>query len=214
MCCSYFTLQQDDSSAYHFSKTDVTVAEGAKFKQLTVSLGAKLARDELQVQLHGNQASCQLLGVSKLQENKQHIDHQVAVEHLASNTQSQQHYRALVDNSAHAVFNGRVFVPENVEKISANQANHSILLHDFAQVDAKPELEIYAQDVECSHGVTVGCLDEAAIFYLQSRGISRPLAERMLLFSVEQQVLQDMNAETVAEKEIMLKIREALLQRN
>ena len=144
-----------------------------------VHQGAHLSRDAIHVDLQAANANCLLYGLSQLQGQQHHDTHSV-IEHSASNTQSGQHYRGLYADKSRGVFNGKVIVPADTRQASAKQENHNLLLGEFAEIDTKPELEIYADDVQCSHGATVGQLDPAALFYLRSRGIAQADAQVLL----------------------------------
>jgi Fe-S cluster assembly protein SufD len=120
----------------------------------------------------------------------QHIDHQTFIDHQAPHTTSEELYKGIAADDGRGVFRGKVLVRQGAQKIAAQQASHNLLLSQSAEIDTKPELEIYADDVSCAHGATVGQIDEAAMFYLQSRGIAAADAKALLVFGFAQQVVE------------------------
>ena len=130
-----------------------------------------LVRNNLNIDVKGENCTTNLNGVYQLKGN-QHVDNHTVVDHLVPNCESNELYKGIIDEKSTAVFNGKVFVRRNAQKINAFQSNGNVLLSDDATVNSKPELEIYADDVKCSHGSTTGQLDEEAVFYLRARGLS------------------------------------------
>jgi Fe-S cluster assembly protein SufD len=173
-------LQAEDAAAFHVAATEVRLARGAAFEGFALSLGAALSRNEIDVRLQGPEAACRLAGVTLLR-GRQHGDATTRVEHATVRATSQQEFRAVVDGEAHAVFQGRIRVAPDAQKTDARLTTRSLLLSESAQADAKPELEILADDVQCSHGAAIGDLDRAALFYLRARGISEAVARAMLI---------------------------------
>lgn len=177
---TYEKIQNESQEAYHISHTDFQCAENSVVNTLHVGEGAGLARDDICFDLNGEGAECKLRGLY-LPSNNQHMDYHTVINHNVAHTESDELFKGVIEGKGVAVFNGRVFVEKDAQKISANQSNKNILLSKTAEVYTKPELEIYADDVKCSHGATVGRLDEKALFYLRSRGIEKSKAERILL---------------------------------
>ena len=130
-----------------------------------------------------------LKGITIL-EGKQHVDHNTLVHHIAPNCESHQDYKGIFDDSSTGVFNGKVLVDREAQKIDAFQQNNNILISDKATINAKPQLEIFADDVKCSHGCTIGQLDEDALFYLRSRGIGQKEARALLMYAFANNVLE------------------------
>lgn len=157
-------VQQDKASIYRFRGFD---------------LGGGLVRHELNVSLEGEGAHADLAGAWVL-DGRCHCDNRVAVEHAAPNCSSEQFFRGVLGGSSRGVFNGRALIKKGADGSSVRQSNANLLLSPLAEMDTKPELEIYADEVEASHGATVGQLDESAVFYLRSRGLSEPQARRLL----------------------------------
>jgi Fe-S cluster assembly protein SufD len=127
----------------------------------------------------------------------QHIDHQTRIEHAYPNCSSREIYKGILDGNSHAVFNGKVFVRPEAQKTDGKQTNRNLLLSDGAKVDTKPQLEIFADDVKCTHGATVGSLDELSLFYLASRGISAARARRLLTYGFAAEVLEEIHQEPI-----------------
>ena len=123
-------------------------------------------------------------------DGSQHADHQTFVEHIAPGCASRELYKGILDGSSHGVFNGKVYVDPLAQKTDGKQTNHSLLLSDHARVDTKPQLEIFADDVKCTHGATVGRLDENALFYMKSRGIGADNARALLTYAFAAEVLE------------------------
>ncbi len=164
----------------------------------TVTLNGMLVRNNLTVRVNGENATSNLNGVYLLK-GKQHVDNHTVVDHKVSHCNSNELYKGVIDEDATAVFNGKVYVRQNAQKINAFQSNGNILLSDNASINSKPELEIYADDVKCSHGSTTGQLDEEAVFYLRSRGISEAAAKKLLVIAFVEDVLTNIENERVHE---------------
>jgi len=145
-----------------------------------VSLKGLLIRNNLNIDVNGSGCETTLNGIY-LGSGKDHIDNHTVVDHKVPNCNSYETYKGILDDESTGVFNGKVFVRQQAQKTNAFQQNNNILLTDFATANSKPELEIYADDVKCSHGSTVGQLDEEALFYLQSRGVGKSSATNMLI---------------------------------
>ncbi len=172
-------LQQESEHATHISQVTVEQARGSAFHNLQYDNGSALARTDLQVNLSGSGAACYLHGLYR-SNDKQHHDNQVRVSHHVSDCHSEQHYKGLINDQATAVLNGCIHVHPQAQKTTAKQINNNLLLSPRAEINTKPQLEIYADDVKCNHGATVGQLDETALFYLQSRGLSHDEAKGLL----------------------------------
>ena len=195
---NYYKLQQDNVEVQHQDEFLVQQARDSRFKSTVLSLGAKHSTDLLRVQLCGLNASCDLRAFYHARV-KQVIAHEVTVEHLSERCNSQQIYKTIADERGRVVFKGRVKVHPGAQKTNAQQLNQNLLLSSQAEVDAKPELEIYADDVKCSHGSTVGQLNEEALFYLRSRGLSFSEAQHLLTCAFATNVLDDIPDSDVSE---------------
>lgn len=174
-------LQLEHESLQSVHGTHVHLQRDSRYRQHQISFASQLKRNDLQVAFLAPGADAQLNGVF-LGKHQQHIDNQTALDHIAPQGSSQETYKGLVTDKAKAIFNGRIHIHPDAQKTEAHLSNKNLLLSKEAEVDTKPELEIYADDVKCSHGATIGQLDDTSLFYFQSRGISREAAEAMLCF--------------------------------
>lgn len=181
----------DAFEAPYFAPVHVTVGAGGTYTQLTVSHGGKLLRLSTQVELLGETARADLRGIHKVADER-HVDQMILIKHMAPNCESNQNVRYVIDGEANAAFQGKIFVDQVAQKTMAYQLCKSLLLSDSAQMNTKPELEIYADDVKCSHGATTGALDEKAMFYLQSRGVPKAEAQKLLMQAFVEAVLEDL----------------------
>ena len=176
-----YKTQTESDKAYHFGGTYVKQAPNARFTHHNFALGGLLARCDIHTDL--DQASeCELNGLY-LGVKRQHLDNHTRINHLKPHGISREMYKGVLDDRARGVFQGRVIVAEDAQKIDSQMNNRNLLLSADAEADTKPQLEIYADDVKCGHGVTVGQLDEKSIFYLQTRCIDEETARNMLTFA-------------------------------
>ncbi|MEM8548452.1 MAG: Fe-S cluster assembly protein SufD [Pseudomonadota bacterium] len=180
--CRHTRLQAAPETTLVATRIDATVAADARLETLTLDTGALLVRNDLNVRLAAPGAHVQMSGIYLLAD-KQHVDNHTHVDHAAENTTSVEDYRGVLRDASRAVFNGKVHVHEGADGTDASQANHNLLLSDQAEIDTKPELEIYADDVKCAHGATIGQLDEDALFYLRARGVPEAIATQLLTFA-------------------------------
>jgi Fe-S cluster assembly protein SufD len=176
----HFKIQRESKAAFHIGHVVVNQAEYSAFSSHSLNLGGKLVRSDINIDLEEQHASCLMNGIYAPSEG-QHVDHHTLVRHLVPNCRSEQDYKGILKGQSRAVFNGKVFVAKDAQHTDAHQQNKNLLLSANAEVDTKPQLEIFADDVVCSHGATVGQLDEEAIFYLETRGISRSEAAHYLI---------------------------------
>ena len=161
-----------------------------------MSVGGGIARNDVDVTLAGSDIESTLLGLY-LGRGRQLVDNHTAIRHAHPSCSTREVYKGILDDASHAVFNGKVFVTPEAQKTDAKQTNRNLLLSDRARVDTKPQLEIFADDVKCTHGATVGRLDPMSFFYLQSRGIGLPLARRILTYAFAAEVLEEIPFESV-----------------
>ena len=176
----HIKFQNEGSGGLHLAATRVRLEAGAAYDNFTAQWGARLARNEIDARLGGEGVSCRLKGVF-LGRGRQHIDNTTLVDHAEPGCFSDEYYKGVLDGNAHGVFQGKIIVRPGAQQTDAHQLSKNLLLSDTAQVDTKPELEIYADDVKCSHGAATGELDEDALFYMRARGIDGREAERMLV---------------------------------
>ena len=185
----YYKIQNDKSSASIIDNTYVEQKEDSNCSMHTFSFGGKLTRNNLNFYQKGEHCESTLKGITII-EDKQHVDHNTLVHHISPNCESHQDYKGIFADTSVGVFNGKVLVDKEAQKINAFQANNNILLNDKATINAKPQLEIFADDVKCSHGCTIGQLDEESLFYLRSRGIPLKEAKALLMYAFANNVLE------------------------
>jgi Fe-S cluster assembly scaffold protein SufB len=169
--------------------------------------GLESATLQRYTELRGEGCGATLNGLY-LGDGEQHIDHQTRIEHVEPNCYSREHYKGILDGAAHGVFNGKVFVHPAAQKTDGKQTNNTLLLSEKAQIDTKPQLEIFADDVKCTHGATVGRLDETSLFYMKSRGIDARTARELLTYAFAADVL-----ETIEQVEVREALEAATLKR-
>jgi Fe-S cluster assembly protein SufD len=196
---NYVKVQQEHKNAFHIGRTHIDLEENAYAQTVTVSLGSQLARSDIFVNLNQSGATCELQGIY-ISNNKTHLDHHTEVQHKAPNTTSVECYKGILSDKSRAVFNGKVIVHPQAHKTVAEQANHNLLLSSEAEIDTKPELEIYHDDVKCTHGATIGQLDENALFYLRSRGIEAEPAKKMLIQAFAEPIFNKIQHTELREK--------------
>ena len=184
----HYKVQQASASAYHVAALKAKLAAGASFHSWAVSLGARLSRNDIDVALDHEHARCSLDGLF-VANGRQHVDFHTNVEHAAPRCESNEYYKGIAGGRGRGVFNGRVHVHPDAQKTEAHQTNRNLLLSRNAEIDTKPQLEIHADDVKCSHGATIGQLDEQMLFYMRSRGIPESAARGMLTYGFARDVV-------------------------
>ncbi len=184
----HYNVQEQGEKSSHLAGMYIRQAGGSRFDAQHLALGARLSRQTTQVSLEAEQAACALNGLYLLG-GRQHADQHTRIEHRSPHCRSEEFYKGVLDDYARGVFTGRVVVSPDAQHSDARQTNHNLLLSGNAEADARPQLEIHADDVQCSHGATVGQLDETALFYLRSRGISEELARGLLIHAFASEVL-------------------------
>jgi len=191
---TYYELQDHGLKAYALSHTVALISQQGTFKHFKSDLGGRLVRSDLEVQLKEPLAHCELSGLY-FSRQQQHMDNHTFIHHEATQTTSHEFYEGILQDRSRAVFHGKILVQKDAQKIESNQTNHNLLLSKHAEIDTKPQLEIYADDVKCSHGATVGQLDEDSLFYLQSRGIALEVAKNILIFGFAKNALHAIHHE-------------------
>jgi len=184
----WFSLEKSNKDSSLVNQTRVEAGEKAVFQHIVVSLGDGYIRNNLEIKINGTQADAHMYGLS-LGSARLHVDHHTFVNHKAENTTSNQLYKSIFSGKATGVFNGKILVDQVAQKTNAYQSSKNILLSNDAKVYAKPQLEIFADDVKCSHGATIGQLDEEPIFYLRSRGLDEATAKQMLVQAFASEIL-------------------------
>jgi Fe-S cluster assembly protein SufD len=182
-------LQEESPKAFHIATVNVAQAANSRFVSGSFALGGRLARTGITVSLQAEGASCTLDGLY-VTDGRQHVDHHTRVDHRQARCTSRELYKGVLNGASRAVFSGRVVVHPDAQGSDAVQTNHNLLLSENAEIDTKPQLEIWADDVKCSHGATVGQLDEAQVFYLRSRGIDEAAARAMLTRAFAMEIIE------------------------
>ena len=176
---TFLKMNLDETAYRHIASTGVSLMRDARFNSYCLSLGNQLNRHDLLVKMMGAGAECDLNGIC-VTTDKQHVDCHTCIEHIAPNCTSKENYRCIADKQSQIVFNGRIHIHRDAQKTLGSMSNKNLLLSSEAEIDSKPELEIYADDVKCGHGTTIGQLDETELYYLKSRGINHEQAKLML----------------------------------
>jgi Fe-S cluster assembly protein SufD len=185
----YYKVQNDASTASLVDNTYISQKDSSVVRVHTFSLGGKLIRNNLNFYQNGERIDSTLKGVTILGD-KQHVDHHTLVHHAQPNCESHQDYKGIFGDSSTGVFNGKIIVDKIAQKTDAFQQNNNILLSDKSTINSKPQLEIFADDVKCSHGCTIGQLDDEALFYLRSRGIPKKEAKALMMYAFANNVLE------------------------
>lgn len=173
-------VQQDSERAFHIATVQAELAGSSRWTSHSIALGGRIARNQVQALFDAPGAEAVLNGLY-LCHGDQLVDHHTVVDHAQPRCQSHEFYHGILAGRAHGVFNGKIFVRQDAQKTNAKQTNRNLLLTDSAVIDTKPQLEIFADDVKCTHGATIGQLSDEALFYLRARGIGEDLARRMLI---------------------------------
>lgn len=195
----YYKIQNDNSTASLIDNTFISQSAESNVSVHTFSFGGKLTRNNLNFYQKGERIDSTMKGVTII-EDKQHVDHNTLVHHIEPNCESHQDYKGIFGDRSTGVFNGKVVVEKEAQKTNAYQANNNILADDKATINSKPQLEIFADDVRCSHGCTIGQLDEDALFYLQSRGIPRKEARGLMMYAFANNVLESVRIPEVKKR--------------
>jgi Fe-S cluster assembly protein SufD len=189
-------IQKNGLNTFDLQREYVNQAANSSFTMNTFCLSGRLTRNDLNIKVNGNNCETFMNGSYTLK-GKSHCDNHTTVDHKVAHCYSKELYKGVVDDRATNVFNGKVFVRKDAQKINAFQSNANILLSETGTINSKPELEIYADDVKCSHGSTTGQLDEEAVFYLRSRGLSEKSAKELLVKAFLGEVLEEIDHEDV-----------------
>ena len=185
----YYKIQNDEQTANLIDNTYISQKQESRVAVHTFSFGGNITRNNLNFYHFGERIDSTLKGITIIGD-KQHVDHYTLVNHATPNCESHQNYKTILGGSSTGVFNGKIFVEKEAQKTDAFQQNNNILLSDKATINAKPQLEIFADDVKCSHGCTIGQLDETAMFYMQQRGIPKKEAKALLMYAFSNEVIE------------------------
>jgi len=194
----YLRMNLDQAACKHIAATGVALLRDARFESYCMYLGNALSRHDLHVKMLSPGAECDLNGIC-ITKDQQHIDAHTCIEHIAPNCTSNETYRCIADNKSQIVFNGRIYIHPHAQKTLGSMSNKNLLLSSEAEIDSKPELEIYADDVKCAHGTTIGQLDETELYYLQTRGIPYEQAKLMLTLGFVLEVVRATPIESIAD---------------
>jgi Fe-S cluster assembly protein SufD len=189
---NFYSIQNDTGNRYQYNLTQFCQLNHSRLNTFTFTLNGKLVRNNLQLALDGEGIESHMFGLYLLG-NDTLADNHTVVDHKKANSFSNELYKGVMDGTSKGVFNGKIYVRPNAQKTNAFQANRNILLTDKATINTKPQLEIWADDVKCSHGCTTGQLDEEAMFYLQTRGINKETARAMMLYAFAGEILDHVN---------------------
>lgn len=191
----YYKLQNEGKNAIEVSNVETDIQKDGRFTSVNVSLSGELVRNNLSLNILGSNSEGNMYGLYLLN-GKSHVDNHTNVDHTVPHAESNELYKGILADSSRGVFNGKIFVRQDAQKTNAFQQNNNILLSEDAVVNTKPQLEIWADDVKCSHGCTTGQLDEEALFYLQARGIAKDHAKGLLLYAFAGEVLEHISDES------------------
>jgi Fe-S cluster assembly protein SufD len=202
-------IQRESERAYHIGLTHVEQERDSHYRSFSLAMGGALARHNLTARLNGENVETLMYGLY-LTRGHQVVDNHTAIHHDQPNCRSWEVYKGVLDGHSRAVFNGKVFVKPEAQKTDAKQTNRNLLLSDDAKVDTKPQLEIFADDVKCTHGATVGRLDDIALFYARSRGVPAAVAQLLLTYAFAAEVTSEVVLQPVRE-ELERLVRERLV---
>jgi Fe-S cluster assembly protein SufD len=189
-----YEFKNESDAAFHIGSTESSLAENANYNHYEFDLSGKLVRNNLTADLDGENIECHFYGFYVAKENR-HADNHTYINHNKPNCFSNEIYKGILDDEAKAVFSGKILVAKDAQKTNAYQSNKTILLSDTARIDTKPQLEIYADDVKCTHGATVGQLDSEMLFYIVSRGIPEDTARTLLIKAFAADVIEGVKLE-------------------
>ncbi|MEQ9441475.1 MAG: Fe-S cluster assembly protein SufD [Cyclobacteriaceae bacterium] len=192
----YTKLQPESTKAYHTGTTEVHQSRDSRFTAVTISLQGAMLRNNLNVALDDEHCETHMYGLYMLN-GKTHVDNHTAVDHRKANSFSNELYKGIMDDQSRGVFNGKIYVRQDAQKTNAFQSNANILLTNEASIDTKPQLEIWADDVKCSHGATTGQIDKEQLFYLRTRGVSKEQATAILLRAFAGDVLENIELDFI-----------------
>ena len=186
---NHIRIQRDSGQAFHIADCAVSLSQGSHYQSTSIALGARISRYNLNIQLAGQGAECVVDGLAMIAD-RQLADTHTCIDHIKPHCTSRQLHKCIVDGSAHAVFNGKIMVRPNAQGTDSAQSSRNLLLSGRAHIDTKPQLEIFADDVKCAHGATIGQLDNEEVFYLKSRGLSEMTARNLLTYAFGAEIIE------------------------
>jgi Fe-S cluster assembly protein SufD len=195
----YTKVQQENDAAYHYARVQAQLARSASVATHSIQLGGLLTREEVRTILDGDGAESHLYGLYVIS-GRQHVDNHTVIDHAKAHCPSREIYKGVLDGKAQGVFNGKIIVRPGAQKTDSKQSNKNLLLSEDAVINTKPQLEIFADDVKCTHGATVGQIDPEAVFYLRSRGIGEDEAKKLLTFAFANDVMERIKYQPLRER--------------
>ncbi|MGA0560099.1 Fe-S cluster assembly protein SufD [Larkinella sp. VNQ87] len=195
----YYKIQNESDMAYHIGTTQVDQKDGSLFYSATVTLDGGFIRNNLNIALDGSNCEAHMYGLY-FPNGRQHIDNHTLVDHRKPNSHSNELYKGILEDRSTGVFNGKIFVQQDAQKTNAYQSCKNVVLSNDATMNTKPQLEIFADDVKCSHGTTTGKLNEEALFYMRSRGIPKDEAQSLLMYAFAEDVIQKIKIDALREQ--------------
>jgi Fe-S cluster assembly protein SufD len=193
---THYRVQKDSADAFNVCTTEVTLGRASSYDSTSINLGSALSRHDIDLRFTEEGGEAHVDGLYMLN-GSQHSDTHSVIDHAVPNCTSRQTYRGVLSDSSRAVFNGKVYVRENAHGTDAQQSNKNLLLSNDARVDTKPQLEIFNDDVKCSHGATVGQLEEEELFYLRTRGLPENLAKNLLTYGFAEEIIHKIGIESI-----------------
>jgi Fe-S cluster assembly protein SufD len=195
----YCKVQQESDAAFHYARVQVQQARSSSVATHSIQLGGALTREEIQTVLGGEGAEALLHGLYVIT-GRQHVDNHTIIDHAKAHCSSREIYKGVLDGKSQGVFNGKIIVRPDAQKTDSKQSNKNLLLSEDAIIDTKPQLEIFADDVKCTHGATVGQIDPEAVFYLRSRGIAAQEAKKLLTYAFANDVMERIKFQPLRER--------------
>jgi Fe-S cluster assembly protein SufD len=192
----HYKVQEEGDAAFHIATTQAHLGRSCNFSSHNITLGGRLTRNDVNAYLDGEGGECTLNGLY-VGDGERLIDNHTRIDHAKPHCASHELYKGVLDGKARGVFAGRIYVHQDAQKTDAKQTNQTLLLSDDAVIDTKPQLEIFADDVKCTHGATVGQLDAEAVFYLRSRGIDLQAARSLLTYAFANDVVSRIKVESI-----------------
>jgi Fe-S cluster assembly protein SufD len=193
---THYRVQRESADALHYGVTEATLGRDSRYDLTSVNLGGALSRHDIEVRFTAEGAEAWVDGLYMLNASQHHDTHSI-IDHTVSNCTSHQTYKGVLNDNSRGVFNGKVFVRENAHGTDAQQSNKNLLLSNDARVDTKPQLEIFNDDVKCSHGATVGQLEEEELFYLLTRGLPESLARNLLTYGFAEEIINKIGIDSI-----------------
>jgi Fe-S cluster assembly protein SufD len=195
----HYKLTQESDTAYHIATMQVELARGSHFASHNITLGGAIVRNDQNARLGGEGGACTLNGLY-LARDRQLVDNHTAIDHALPHCDSHELYKGILDGRGQGVFNGKIYVRKDAQKTDAKQTNQTLLLSPEAQINTKPQLEIFADDVKCTHGATIGQLDANQLFYLRARGIGKEDARSLLIYAFAEEIIDRIKVDALRER--------------